>query len=235
MNSFSFYNPTRVHFGVGMLNMLGKEIKQAGYSKILLIAGGGSIRTNGVHEQVLSTLKNNNIDWIEAWGVQTNPTLDKVRELIALAQKEKVDCLLAVGGGSVIDTAKAVAAGFYLNDVWNAFLRTEQISKALPLYTVLTLSATGSEMNGNAVITNEAERKKWAIASPLLYPVATIIDPSFQNSLPQRQTVNGALDATAHILEYLFIDSNSLATIAIDEALLLTVMECTDRLLIDPT
>ncbi|MDD3144159.1 MAG: iron-containing alcohol dehydrogenase, partial [Candidatus Cloacimonetes bacterium] len=170
MDSFSFHNPTRIHFGAGMIERIGPELKEAGARKCLLVAGGGSIRANGVHQQVCDSLRASQIDWTEAWGVQANPTLDKVRELIALAQAEQVDAILAVGGGSVIDSAKATAAGFHLQDVWNAFSGRERVNKALPVFTVLTLSATGSEMNGNAVITNTEEKKKWSISSPLLYP-----------------------------------------------------------------
>lgn len=230
MDSFSFYNPTRIHFGVGMIKMLGQEMKASGVSKALLVAGGGSIRGNSVHTQVTDSLKANDIDWIEAWGVQANPTLDKARELVALARAEGVDAILAVGGGSVIDSAKAVAAGFHLDDVWNAYTGKERIAKALPVFTVLTLSATGSEMNSFSVLTNTEERKKWGMGSPLLFPKASIIDPAVQCSLPFRQTVNGALDATAHILEYYFMDDTARATVSLDGALLRTIMEVTDRL-----
>lgn len=235
MNTFTFHNPTRVHFGTGTIKLLGNELKTKGYRKILLIAGGGSIRENGVYNQICNTLKESGLEWVESWGVQANPSLEKVREQIDLARHEEVDCLLAVGGGSVIDSAKAVAAGFYLNDVWNAFTHRERIEKALPLYTVPTLSATGSEMNGNAVITNTLERKKWAISSILLYPTLTIIDPSVQSSLPFRQTVNGALDATAHILEYYFMDATAWVTLGINESLMRNIMDSTDILRNNPT
>lgn len=230
MDSFSFYNPTRIHMGSGMIKVLGQEMSGAGVRKCLLVAGGGSIRQNSVHTQVCESLKASQIDWIEAWGVQANPTLEKSRELIEVARQENVDSILAVGGGSVIDSAKATAAGFFLDDVWNAFTGKERINKALPVFTVLTLSATGSEMNGTAVITNTEERKKWGIGSPLLYPKVSIIDPSVQCSLPFKQTVNGALDAMAHILEYIFMDETAAATLAVDAALLRTIAEMTDRL-----
>lgn len=230
MEPFSFYNPTRIHFGTGMIKLVGQEMQSAGIKKCLLIAGGGSIRSNGVHSQVCDHLKASGIDWIEAWGVQANPTLDKLREIIALARSEQVEAMLAVGGGSVIDTAKAAAAGFYLEDVWNAFTGKERIQQALPVFTVLTLSATGSEMNGTTVITNTEERNKWGIGSPLLYPKVSIIDPSVQCSLPFQQTVNGALDATAHILEYYFMNDTAQATLALDSGLLRTIVEMTDRL-----
>lgn len=230
MDSFSFYNPTRVMFGTGMIRNLGKELKDAGLKKVLLVAGGGSIRANSVYSQVTDSLKASEILWAEAWGVRANPTLDKARELIKLARDEKVEAVLAVGGGSVIDTSKAIAAGFYMEDVWNAFTGREAIKQALPVYTVLTLSATGSEMNSFAVLTNTQERKKWGMGSPLIFPRLTIIDPSVQSSLPFNQTVNGALDATAHILEYYFSDDKAITTNAINTALLKTIMEMTDRL-----
>ena len=234
MDSFSFHNPTRIHFGAGMIKQIGPELKQAGIDKCLLVAGGGSIRANSVYEQVIDSLKASGIEWTEAWGVQANPTLEKVRELIALAKSEQVEAILAVGGGSVIDSAKATAAGFYLPDIWDAYAGKERVSQALPVFTVLTISATGSEMNGNAVITNTAEKKKWSISSPLLYPRVSIIDPSAQCSLPWRQTVNGALDATAHVLEYFFMDGPAEATRAIDAALLKTITAATNRLQQDP-
>lgn len=234
MNSFSFHNPTRIHFGAGQISVIGKEIADAGLSRVLLIAGSGSIKTNGVYKQVTESLQKHGITWVEGWGVQANPTVTRVRELIAVAKQENVQAVLAVGGGSVIDTGKSVAAGFFLNDVWNAFCRKEEILQALPIYTVLTISATGSEMNGNAVITNPEEQKKWAIASPVLYPTATVIDPGVQCSLPFQQTVNGALDATAHILEYYFVDTNPLVTLRIDESILRTIIEMTDLLKANP-
>ena len=158
MDTFRFYNPTRIHFGTGMIKNIGPEMSAAGVKKCLLVAGGGSIRANSVYSQVVESLKSSHIDWIEAWGVQSNPTLAKVREMIQVARREGVDAVLAVGGGSVIDSAKAVAAGFHLQDVWNAFTGAERIQQALPVFTVLTISATGSEMNGNAVITNSEEK-----------------------------------------------------------------------------
>lgn len=227
---FVFHNPTRVFFGSGKISVLGTELQKRGAKKVLLIAGGGSIRNNGVYDQVVESLKEAGINWIEAWGVQANPTLEKVREIIALAHREQVDSVLAVGGGSVIDSGKAVAAGFYMEDIWKAVTDEERIKAALPVYTVLTLSATGSEMNSFAVITNSETTHKAGLGSPLLYPVFTIIDPSAQASLPFRQTVSGALDATAHILEYYFTEENAIATNAINTALLKTIMEMTDRL-----
>jgi alcohol dehydrogenase YqhD (iron-dependent ADH family) len=234
MLPFSYHNPTRVHFGVGLIQTLGKEMQDAGVKHCLLVAGGGSIKENGVLSQVQSTLEQHGIKYTEAWGVQANPVLDKVREMVKLAQEKGVDAILAVGGGSVIDSAKSVAAGVFLRDPWHAFTKEEPVLKALPLYTVLTISATGSEMNGNAVLTNTATQQKWDFYSAKVYPQVTIIDPAVQCSLPYKLTVSGALDAISHILEYYFADPDALTTLAIDDALLKTIVEMADRLKNNP-
>lgn len=230
MEAFTFHNPTRVHFGVGTIAKLGEELAKGGHKNCIMIAGGGSIKQNSVYDQVISSLSNNGIRCTETWGVQPNPSIAKVREIVSIAKNTSVDAIIAVGGGSVIDTAKAVAAGVYLADPWDAFSKQEPISRALPIYTVLTLSATGSEMNGNSVISNTETMQKWAFYSPLVYPKVSIIDPAVQSSLPFKQTANGAMDAIAHILEYYFADAKALSTLAIDEALHKTIVEMADRL-----
>lgn len=235
MNHFVFHNPTKVVFGTGKIQVLGAEMKKAGIKKALLVAGEGSIRKNGVYFQVVQSLEESGLKWIEGWGVHSNPTVEKVRELIKLARDENVDSILAAGGGSVIDSAKAIAAGVFLDDIWDAYTQKVAIQKALPVFCVLTLSATGSEMNSFSVLTNTAEKRKWGAGSPHLFPHLAIIDPSAQSSLPYHQTVNGALDAIAHILEFYFADDKAITTNAINTALLKTIVEMTDRLKIDPT
>lgn len=230
MQAFSFYNPTKILFGEGKIKLLGREMAIDGIKRCLLIAGGGSIKKNGAYQQVMDSLTTARIEVIEVWGVQANPRLDKAREIIGIAKARQVDAVLAVGGGSVLDTAKAVAMGFYLTDLWNAFTRREQVKRALPIYTVLTLSATGSEMNGNAVITNSETYQKWGVSSPHIYPRLSIIDPAMQSSLPFRQTACGAMDAMAHILEYYFANDSAKSTLAMNAALLKTIVEMTDRL-----
>ena len=234
MNNFTFYNPTKVHFGVGMITKLAADLTAAGVHKCLLAAGGGSIKHNGVYADTIAMLETAGIARVEAWGIQANPTLEKVRELIALARTEAVDAILAVGGGSVIDSAKAVAAGFYLDDIWEVFSGKARIERALPIFAVLTISATGSEMNGNSVLTNTATQQKWGMGSELVYPRATVIDPAYQTTLPPKQTVNGALDAIAHILEFYFMDPEASVTMGIDDSLQKTIIAMTDRLLRDP-
>jgi alcohol dehydrogenase YqhD (iron-dependent ADH family) len=205
---FSLFNPTRIIFGENTIEQIGGAIAEGGYERVLLVAGGGSIKQNGVYDTVISSLADANIERVECWGVRPNPVLGKVGEAIEIARVNNVQAVLAVGGGSVIDTAKAVAAGVFLDDIWQAFEWKVPITQALPIFTVLTLSATGSEMNGNAVLTNEQENKKWGIGNRLLYPKVSIVDPSVQKTLPWDQTVNGALDAIAHILEFYFHGTN---------------------------
>jgi len=234
MANFVFYNPTRVVFGKGTIKDIGKLMKENGAKKALLVAGSGSIKNNGVYNTVVKSLKDSGVLWVEAWGVRANPVLSKAKEMIDLARKEGVDSVLAVGGGSVIDTAKSVAAGFYLDDIWEAYEHKAGIEKALPVYTVLTISAAGSEMDQFAVLTNEEKKRKWNIASDAIYPKVSIVDPSVQATLPWDQTVNGALDALAHIMEFYFVGKNEETVMAIDEALMRTIIRSVDVLKKDP-
>lgn len=236
MKPFSFHNPTKLFMGRGVNSKVGKEISRHGHRKVLLLAGGGSIRENGVYESVVESLSAAQIQVVEKWGIRPNPVLSFVREAIALARSENVDAVLAVGGGSVADTAKAVAAGArYPGDIWELFEVRGSADEALPLFVVLTLSATGSEMNGNAVITNEDEKKKWAFGGPSTYPVASFVDPGVQIGLPWRQTVNGLVDAISHILEFYFMGTTEEPVIAFNEMLLTTLIATGDRLQSDPS
>jgi len=231
MQDFQWNNPTKLIFGKKMARRIGKELKFDGKKNILLVAGKGSIKTNGIYEEVSQALKVEGIHWIEVWGVSPNPVLSKVRDIIQIAKKENIDAIVAVGGGSVIDTAKSVAAGTMMDeDIWTAFETRELVKKALPVYTVLTLSATGSEMNPLSVITNEKEKKKWTIKGPALYPKASIIDPSYQFSLPWEQTVNGALDAMSHTMEQYFMGGASYLTLSLNESIMRTIIEMVDKL-----
>jgi len=234
MNNFSFYNPTKIIFGKGCITEIGKELIINNQKKVLVLAGQGSIKANGVYDQIIASLKTNKIEYAEMWGVQANPTLEKVNETIEFARKHQVDSILAVGGGSVIDSAKAVAVGFYLDDLWLFMQRKVQAEQALPLYTVLTISATGSEMNSGFVITNTKTHQKWGGGSPLLFPKVSIIDPSIQFSLPWHQTVNGGIDAIAHILEYYFVDNQAIVTREVNKALIKTIIAVVDRLQKNP-
>lgn len=234
MQNFVFQNPTKILFGKGEIQKLGFEIDKKGIKKALILAGGGSIKNNGVYDQVINSLDVNGINSVEKWGVQANPTLSHLREAIELAKEEKVEAVVAVGGGSVIDEAKALAAGYYLDDIWQAYEQKEKVNRALPIFVVLTLSATGSEMNPHSVLTNEQEKKKWPISAPCLYPTVSIIDPSVQYSLPWNQTVNGGVDAISHVLEHYISSTNQEITMSIDEGIIKTVIKSVDILKDNP-
>jgi len=234
MENFTFYSPTKLVFGKDVNKQAGAEIAACGAKRVLLLAGGGSIRKNGVYDRVTGSLKAAGVSWIEVWGVRPNPVLSKVEEAVAACRAERVEAVLAVGGGSVLDSGKAVAAGFYLTNSWDAYSGAAAVEKALPLFAVLTLSATGSEMNSFSVLTNEAETKKWAMGAPVLFPKVSFIDPSAQMTLPWHQTVNGAVDAMAHVMEFYFVGTTEETAIALDEALTKSILVATDRLQENP-
>lgn len=237
MRNFEFVNPTKVLFGKGMISKLGAEIKERKISKVLFHFGKSSIFKNGVYDKVVKTLKENNIEWAELGGVKPNPVLSKVEEGIEICKKEKLEAVLAVGGGSVIDSAKAIGAGVLFNgNIWEAFEGTKRATKSLPIFTVLTISATASEMNGFAVITKEDENKKWAFTAGLdSYPKVTVIDPEVQSTLPNEQTVNGAVDTMSHIFE-LYFDGTKETDLQdeIAEGIIRTVMKHAKVLIDDP-
>lgn len=237
MNNFEFYNPTKILFGKGTIEKIGNEIKAAGFKKVLLHYGKASIFKNGVYDTVTKSLKENNINFIECGGVKPNPVLSKVYEAIEICKKENVDAILAVGGGSVIDSAKAIGAGaVYNGNIWDAFEGKTRLKNSLPIFTVLTISATGSEMNGYAVVTNEDEKKKWAFTAGVSsFPKVSVIDPSIQATLPKEQTTHGAVDAMSHIFE-LYFDGSTNTDIMDEysEGLLRTIIKHTKILLKDP-
>lgn len=230
MNNFNFYNPTRIIFGRDTIGKIGREIKFRGIKKVLLLAGGGSIQQNSTYETAIKSLRNQSIEWHEHWGVRANPLLSHTEEGIRLVKENNLEAILAVGGGSVIDEAKAIAAGFYMQNLWDAFVTRDNITRALPVFSILTLSGTCSEMDPFAVITNEKESKKWNIGGDALFPVVSIIDPSVQMTLPWHQTVNGGIDALSHIMEFFFIGNDEEVTISMDEALIRTIISCLDTL-----
>lgn len=233
MNNFVFFNPTKVLFGKNTIPQIGLEIKNAGIKKVLLLAGGGSIKSNGVYETVTKSLKKHGVESIELFGVRPNPTLDHANEAINIIKKHKLEAVLAVGGGSVIDEAKSVSAGVFVDNLWDIFEHKAVINEALPIFTVLTISATCSEMDQFAVLSNEAEKKKWGTGSPLLFPKVSVIDPSVQTGLPWHQTVNGGVDAMSHTMEFYFVTRSQELTQSVDEALMRTIIKSVDSLKID--
>lgn len=238
MNNFVYHNPTKILFGKGTISKIGAEIKEFNAKKVLMLYGMKSIFKNGIYKEVMESLNSNGIEVIEKGGIKANPILSFVHDAVEICKKENIDSILAVGGGSVIDTAKAVAAGaLYEGDIWDAFEGKTSLHKSLPIFTVLTLSATASEMNGFAVITKEDENKKWAFTAGIdSYPKVTIIDPSIQTSLPKEQTVYGAVDTLSHVFELYFDGTEN--TNLVDEfaeGIIRTVMKNTKILLNDPS
>jgi len=195
---FSYANPTRILFGKTQIQSIVKEIPAD--KKVLLIYGGGSIKKNGVYQQVETALAE--YQWVEFSGVEPNPTVETLDKAVALAKAEKVDYVLAVGGGSVIDGAKyVVAAALYDGDGWDIMTGKYRIKKALPLGVVLTLPATGSESNSGGVVTKKATQDKLPFASPAVRPLFAVMDPDVMKSLPERQLINGLVDAWVHVCE----------------------------------
>lgn len=199
---FSFQNPTRIHFGKKSLEKLAPELSAFG-SKILLVTGGGSVRRTGLYGQIMEILEAAGKTVEELSGVPSNPTAAKVYEGIKLARRQEPDLILAVGGGSVIDCAKVVAAGaLHEEDFWQSFfVEHKQPQKALPLGVVLTMAGTASEMNGSAVITDEDTKIKAGMGSDQLYPVFSLLNPELTYTVPQNQMVSGICDILSHIME----------------------------------
>ncbi len=226
MNNFEYKNPVKIVFGKGSIPKVADEIPQG--AKVLMTYGGGSIKRTGVYNQVKEALKN--VDLVEFGGIEANPHYETCMKAIELAKKEKVDFLLAVGGGSVIDATKFIAAGaLYENgDPWDfmEFRFKINVEKALPIGTILTIPATGSEMNGNSVVTRVATQEKKAFGSPLVMPQFSILDPECVFTLPDRQVANGVVDAFIHVLEqYLTYEVNSPLQDRCAEAILTTLIE----------
>lgn len=231
MDNFIYQNPTKIIFGKNTINNIGSEIAKHNIKKVLILAGGGSIKKNGAYDEMIASLKAQNIESVEKWGVVANPVLSHAREAIALCREHELEAIIAIGGGSVIDEAKAIAVGTFADDVWNIYEGKEKVKNALPIFVILTISATASEMNANSVLTNAEEKKKWAFGSPLCYPKVSIIDPDKQMTLPWNQTVNGAIDAISHIMENYFAARNGqTVTLGYNESLIKSIVEVTDGL-----
>lgn len=237
MENFTYFNPTRVEFGTGKEQLIGEILAARGIRKVLLCYGSERIKREGLFATVSGKLAEQGIAWVELGGIVSNPHISTVRKGVALARAQQVDAVLAVGGGSVLDSAKAIAAGVYYDgDVWELFLGKAAIASALPLFTILTLAATGSEMNGSAVVTNEDTQEKFFIASPALFPQVSIVDPQLMRGVSRDYLVYSAADVIAHLIEAYFTASVHPKLLSrLVEALLNTVIETTEVLLADPT
>jgi NADP-dependent alcohol dehydrogenase len=236
MFDFTFHNPTKIIFGRDRESLIGKELAAAGVRKVLFVYGRESIKRAGLYDRVITSLRASNIGFAECGGVVYNPVLSHTRQGIALARSAQVDAILAVGGGSVLDEAKAIAVGATVDDdIWDYFTGKE-VASALPVYTILTLAATGSEMNGNAVVTNEETRQKYSISSPLVFPRVSILNPALTFTVSPTYTAYGAVDAIAHVIEAYFTKAPGRTVLQdrLVEAIIRTVIDTTNVILQEP-
>ena len=204
MKNFTYSIPTTVHFGEGQIKQLGAEIAKR-CTRVLVVYGGGSIKRNGVYDATVEQLKANGIEWVELGGVEPNPRITTVRKGVELCRENKLDGVLALGGGSTIDCTKAIAAGVcYDGDPWDFPSGKATPETALPIFTVLTMAATGSEMDNIAVISDMETNQKLAFGAPCCLPTVSILDPTYTYSLPASQTAAGTADIMSHTFENYF-------------------------------
>lgn len=234
MKPFEFNNPTHIVFGNGCIDEIGEKSGLTG-KRILLVYGRNSIKQNGTYDRIIKSFNDAGISEImEHPGVQSNPQLSHLKQGIERAKTEKVDAIVAVGGGSVIDTAKGIAAGaLYDGDIWGLYTGTFAPEKALPLIAVPTIPATGSEMNSGTVITHDETREKFGAFSPFLFPKIAFMDPELTHSIPADYTAYGAVDAISHLIEGYFTGEDEWSPIQdrYVEGLVKTIIEATDRIL----
>jgi NADP-dependent alcohol dehydrogenase len=234
MNNFEFKNPTKIIFGKDSIEKLANEIPEN--AKILLLYGGGSIKKNGIYDQVKTALADATV--IEFGGIPANPEYSVLMEALEVIKTESITFLLAVGGGSVIDGTKFLSAAALYGGVspWNILTDNIRTEKGLPFGTVLTLPATGSEMNSGAVITRAETKEKLAMGGPGLFPQFSILDPQVIASIPERQLANGLTDAFTHVLEqYMTYPVGGLLQDRFAESILQTLIEVAPRVIKDPT
>ncbi|MBQ8632435.1 MAG: iron-containing alcohol dehydrogenase, partial [Lachnospiraceae bacterium] len=236
MDNFTFYSPTQFVFGKGTENESGAYVKKYGGSKVLVHYGSGSVVRSGLLDRVKKSLEAEGIAYVELGGVQPNPRDTLIYKGIELCRKENVDFILAVGGGSVIDSAKGIAVGVdYEGDFWDFYEKKLGVTKALPIGTVLTIAAAGSEGSGASVVTKEEGMLKRDVGSDLLRPKFSILNPELTFTLPAYQTACGATDIMAHVFERYFTNTEEVeCTDRLCEALLLTMVKETPRVIENP-
>lgn len=233
MLNFQYQNPTEILFGEGQIKHLPDRVQQFG-RKVLLVYGGGSIKSFGLYDEVLQLLASIRCEVHELAGVEPNPRLTTVQKGIEICKQENIDLVLAVGGGSVIDGAKAIAVGAkYAGNVWDFYEKKAVVEDALPLGVILTLAATGSEMNRSSVVTNwEAQEKRGAGTT---FPSFSILDPTYTFSVPPSHTVYGVVDMMSHVFEQYFSHTENIPLQSyFSESVLKTVIENAPKVLVDP-
>jgi len=234
MNNFNFYSPTQFVFGKGRENEAGKYVKRSGGTKVLIHYGGGSVLKSGLLDRVKASLSAENISFTELGGVVPNPRSGLVYKGVEICKNEKIDFILAIGGGSVIDSSKAIALGaIYDGDFWD-FYTGKQIERALPVATILTISAAGSEGSTGSVITHENGMLKRAANGDQLRPVFSILNPELTATLPEYQIACGVTDMMAHVMERYFTNTKNVEiTDRLSEGILLTVINEAPKALAD--
>lgn len=234
MNPFTFYNPVTLHFGADAMEKLPQELAKYG-DKVLIVYGGGSIKSNGVYEDVITILQQANKQIFELAGVEPNPRVETARRGAEICKAEGIDLVLAVGGGSVVDCSKLiVAAAKYDGDAWDLVIKKAVAEEALPLGVVLTLAATGSEMNSGSVITNMDTEEKFGWGSPAVFPKFSILNPAYTVTVPKNHTIYGIVDMMSHIFEQYFHNTtNTPVTDGMCEGVLRAIMEAGPKLVDD--
>ena len=235
MKNFSYHNPTRIEFGKGKEGNIGEYISESGVSKVLIVYGSERIKHSGLFNKVAQSLTDKGVHFEELGGVQSNPLLSKVYEGIEIAKAKKLEAVLAVGGGSVLDSSKAIAAGAtYEGDVWDFFTYKAVPEKALKIFDIMTLAATGSEMNNFAVVTKDETKEKFSLAGPATYPTVSVINPELQATVSNDYLAYSASDIFAHSLD-MYLSATYLPEYIAGyvENILKTVMRTTEILLAD--
>lgn len=237
MKNFFFYTPTKIYFGKGEEEKIGRILKDDGIKRVLFVYGREAIKKIGLYDKVVSSLKTYGIEFVEHPGVKPNPLLSHTLEGVKKAKEAKVEAILGVGGGSVIDESKAISLGAVIeDDLWDYFKGKKEITSALPVYDILTVAATGTEMNGNAVITHDETKEKLYISSPLLCPKVSILNPELTFSVSKEYQAYAAVDVIAHLIElYLSAEHSPMIQNRLIEALVKTVIETTEEILQQPT
>ena len=232
MHNFTYHLPTKVIFGQGSVPQIVPELQKAGINNILLLTGGQSVFSSGLYDTLIALFQDAGIACETVRGVQPNPRLTKVREAVAVAQKAQVQAIVPVGGGSVFDSAKAIAASVGSgHDAWDLITRKQSVTAALPIFGILTLSGTSSEINDAAVISNEETNDKMPILNPLLFPRVSIVDPSLQYTVPLQQVRYGGFDTIVHVLEsYLTANDTNETITEHSESYIRSIMRCLSTL-----
>jgi hypothetical protein len=236
MRDFTFFNPTRIEFGKGKEANIGQYVKEFGINSVLILYGSDRIKRNGLFGRVATSLEEQGIAFAELGRVISNPLISRVRDAIKITKDNSLQAVVAVGGGSVLDSAKAIAAGAkYNGDVWDFFIGKAVVGEALPVFSVMTLAATGSEMNMAGVVTNDETRQKYAIVSPHLFPKVSVINPELMATVTPEYLAYSAVDIFAHCLD-LYFTASFLPEINAEliENILKTVMRTTGVLLGNP-